>query len=467
MAIPGSGSLGILTCPGGVACTAIAKVVCGGGVGGPQSLCNMFLLAGFSIPQPMTNFHGSTVGDLCMFYLATNCQSINNISAAGTTCTLCAWSFTPNTFSVSTSCTWLHPASPTAPGPTFPGTTQNVVIDANLGAARSGTVCYTPIHCGSIQTITFNQLLNPLPVYGYWGGGYQGNVTGVVNTDRMTFSTSVSAANAGSNLTVARYSVMGISDGKTYGYFLGGVASAVYQTKIDRITFSTSATAANATNMTGAMAYGGSLGDGVTYGYFGGGSSGTNQLAACRLTFSTSAVAANASNLSVARAYVAGMSDGSTYGYFAGGNGTTRLATTDRVVFSTSVISANAGSNLSVAAYSRMGVSDGCTYGYFAGGNTTVYIATTDRIVFSTSTTSAYSSVLTGARVYHAGISSGGALGYWGGGYNGTTYTAVNIIDRITFSTGAIIANGNNLSNYNGSTSWAFFSGSGLSEFKA
>jgi hypothetical protein len=458
MAIPASGSLGIMTCPNG-ACSGIASVVCGGGVGGGQSLINLLNIA--TLGNNMSNFHGSPYGDLVV-----TPTLVSSIVAGGTTYGVVACSYSPNTFTTSTACTWLHPAAPSAPS--IAGTTQNITIDANAGAARCGTVTYTPSHCGTVQTVTLCQLAGVvIPVYGYWGGGYQGNVTGVVNTDRMTFSTSVSAANAGSNLTVARYGVMGISDGKTYGYFLGGVASAVYQTKIDRITFSTSATAANATNMTGAMAYGGSLGDGVTYGYFGGGSSGTNQLAACRLTFSTSAVAANASNLSVARAYVAGMSDGSTYGYFAGGNGTTRLATTDRVVFSTSVISANAGSNLSVAAYGRMGVSDGCTYGYFAGGNTTVYIATTDRIVFSTSTTSAYSSVLTGARVYHAGISSGGALGYWGGGYNGTTYTAVNIIDRITFSTGAIIANGNNLSNYNGSTSWAFFSGSGLSEFKA
>lgn len=150
MAIPGSGALGILTCPGGVACTAISGVVCGT-VTGPQSLCNMFIIAGQSIPGTMTNFHGSIYGDLCVLP-----ATINSISNAGATCAVLACSYSPNTFTVATACTWLHPAAPSAPS--IAGTSQNITIDANAGAARQGTVCYTPSHCGSVQTITLCQV---------------------------------------------------------------------------------------------------------------------------------------------------------------------------------------------------------------------------------------------------------------------------------------------------------------------
>jgi hypothetical protein len=217
----------------------------------------------------------------------------------------------------------------------------------------------------------------------------------------------------------------------------------------------------------------------ISHGYYGGGYCNTaSPYVTClsfRLTFSTTTIAA-ATNLAYPVGHVAGLSDGNTagYGYIAGGLCLTqRYAVTNVITFSTSAIGTNAPSNLSTCAYSRSGLSDGCVYGYWGGGNAGTnpgaYVKTTDQIVFSTRVTSAWSSCLTACRTYHAGISSGGALGYWGGGYNNCAYAGGDIIDKMTFATGVIAANtASNLSNYNGGgCTWAFFGGSGLSEYKA
>jgi hypothetical protein len=127
----------------------------------------MFGIAGVSTPNNMINFHGFIYGDLCV------CPTpIASISAAGATPHTCAISVCPNTFTPATACSWLHPAAPSAPS--LAGTAQNVTVDANAGAARCGTVTYTPSHCGSVQTITFCQLAGVT-----WKCIYMGTTTSV------------------------------------------------------------------------------------------------------------------------------------------------------------------------------------------------------------------------------------------------------------------------------------------------
>jgi hypothetical protein len=149
VSIPATGALGIMTCPNG-ACSGIASVVCGGAVGGGQSLKNLLNIA--TLGNNMSNFHSSTYGDLTVAPLL-----ICSISSAGAVTSVNACSYSPNTFTTSTACTWLHPAAPSAPS--IAGTSQSITVDANAGAARAGTVCYIPSHCGSIQTLTINQLV--------------------------------------------------------------------------------------------------------------------------------------------------------------------------------------------------------------------------------------------------------------------------------------------------------------------
>jgi len=253
-------------------------------------------------------------------------------------------------------------------------------------------------------------------VYGYTLGGYDGSYI-VTTTDRTIFSTSVTAAATAAALSQARYNLpVGISDGAVYGYAMGGVSA--YLTPVvttDRITFSTSIAAASTTSnlvVTRALAAG--VSDGVTYGYITGGftSTGTpvvNVASAERLTFGTGISAASTvSNLSQARRAMPGVSDNATYGYILGGFTGAVVTTTDRITFSTSATAASTTSNLSVARFGASGVSDGNLYGYAMGGYTDASVATTDRITFTTSATAASTtSNLTTTRALGAGLSDG------------------------------------------------------------
>jgi hypothetical protein len=153
MAMPSTGAIGMVSCPNGV-CSSIAGVVCGS-LSGPISLCSMFQQTGQSIPGNMINFHGSTIGDLSITPTLTT-----SIPALGGSYATCLWSATPNTVNVvSSDGSWLVPFSPSVgPNPTYPGYATSLCVCTNAGAARSGTITYTPIHCGSAQVATFCQL---------------------------------------------------------------------------------------------------------------------------------------------------------------------------------------------------------------------------------------------------------------------------------------------------------------------
>ena len=209
------------------------------------------------------------------------------------------------------------------------------------------------------------QAENVSAVYGYAMGGNSG--AAVATTDRITFSTSVTAASTISNLSYARDTGAGVSDGSVYGYVMGGTDinfGVVNDT--DRITFSTSVTAASTvSDLSGDRFWiiGGGVSDGSVYGYaMGGVDYGFTPVATTdRITFSTSVTAASTvSNLSAARRPDGGgSSDGSVYGYAMGGDTNAFVATTDRITFSTSATAASTVSNLSQARYAAAGLSDG------------------------------------------------------------------------------------------------------------
>ena len=248
-------------------------------------------------------------------------------------------------------------------------------------------------------------------IYGYTLGGWSGAT--VTTADRIAFATSVTAASAVSNLSGTRYASSGVSDGAIYGYAMGGdsTGSAAGVATTDRITFSTSITATNtASNLSQVRWYAIPVSDASVYGYALGGNTGAAVATGDRITFSTGATAASTvSNLSQARHQGGGLSDGVTYGYALGGYTGAGVATADRITFSTSVTAASTASNLSQARYAvTAGASDGATYGYSLGGYTTAYVATADRTTFSTSVTAAYTAAnLSQARAYLAGISDG------------------------------------------------------------
>ena len=199
-----------------------------------------------------------------------------------------------------------------------------------------------------------------------------------------------------------------------YGYALGGYSGA-YVATADRITFSTSATAASTvSNLSQARAYPAGMSDCAVYGYTLGGVDGTIRSTADRTTFSTGATAASTvSNVSQARYVLSGFSDGAVYGYAMGGYTGAAVATADRITFSTSVTAASTISNLSAARWGPITISDGAIYGYALGGyNGSSMLATGDRTAFSTGATAASTiSNLSTVRYYGVGAHSVVAYG--------------------------------------------------------
>lgn len=222
--------------------------------------------------------------------------------------------------------------------------------------------------------------------------------TAYTTTDRITFSTWITAANTVSNLSQGRFyqSWTWVSDKVLYWYWCGWYTLNSYVATCDRIVFSTWVTSAR-----------------------------------------------TAANLSTSRYYPWWLSDGATYWYFAWWHSTTRTELTDRITFSTSTTAANTASNLSVARYCEAAISDGVTYWYFSwwSSGSNVKNTLTDRIVFSTSITSAYTTWnLPVWTDFPTWLSDGSIYWYslWGRiGWDTNTAAA----NRITFSTWIYAAN--------------------------
>ena len=72
--------------------------------------------------------------------------SFTDITAAGTTTSVSVTGETTNTFTGSTSDTWLHPQTLTPTPPIPAGISQDIVVDANTStSSRTGTVCYVAL----------------------------------------------------------------------------------------------------------------------------------------------------------------------------------------------------------------------------------------------------------------------------------------------------------------------------------
>ena len=324
-------------------------------------------------------------------------------------------------------------------------TASGLVIANNFGVS-SNTTNFLENRGGQLffngrRVKNINPYAPAVAVYGYALGGTTGAVPGVTTADRLTFSTSATAASTISNLSQARYYPCGVSDISVYGYALGGYSNAAVATT-DRTTFSTSATAAyTAANISSARYAMCPVSDGAVYGYVLGASGGP-LTTADRITFSTSTTAASTiSNLTQARYVGAGVSDAAVYGYALGGNSGVITTTADRLAFSTSVTAASTVSNLSQARSVGCGISDGAVYGYVLGGSGASNASTTaDRLTFSTSITAASTvSNLPAVRSDQTcgSVSDGAVYGYSLGGSSGAYVSAS---DRLTFSTSVVAA---------------------------
>ena len=231
--------------------------------------------------------------------------------------------------------------------------------------------------------------------YGYVGGGYNDEDANYTTVDRFTFSTSTAAAHTDADIHLGRHYGTSNSDGNTYGYpYLGGYASSVNVGLSDRITFSTSVTAAHTDSDLAQGARGGTTnsdwnGTSSTYGYHLGGITSTTGHSkgdqGQRQTFSTGVYALHTdADVSVAKCYGNGLNDNSgIYGYLCGGNSGSRVDVTERLTFSTGVLALNTDSDVPVVT-SGCGGHSSVTNGYLCGGTSGSIEDYIYKIVYST-----------------------------------------------------------------------------------
>lgn len=242
---------------------------------------------------------------------------------------------------------------------------------------------------------------NAVSANGYvCGGDFGGAMT---TADRIVFSTEITSAVTGANLTVARYELVGLVNPDIAAYYLGGVTAAGLSVVADKLTFSSETTAAVTTaNLPNAQAaYQAGVSERSTKAYVAGGYSTpafTVTKKAHKLTFSgESTSAVTTADISTVRYQGCGVTDGSTKGYFLGGattGGGTYQVTADKLTYSSDTTAAQTSANLSLGRGGSQSCSEGTTYGYVLGGRTVSglssgTVGTTDRITFSTDTTAA------------------------------------------------------------------------------
>ena len=248
---------------------------------------------------------------------------------------------------------------------------------------------------------------------GYFAGGnsQSGAANIIATNDKITYSTNTSSAQASANLSQARAGLAGIGGERNKGYFAGGLATfSSYVTTADKLTYSTDSTAAQTTaNLSQARRSFGGVSDGLIKGYFAGGDTNNAVATAEKLTYSTDSTAAQTTaNLTQARIGSTGCSGEGTKGYFTGGytGAGVDVATSNKINYSTDTTASLTTSNLSQARSFLAGISEGSKKGYFAGGQTgSTVVVTADKLTYSTDATAAQTSAnLSQARSTLAGV---------------------------------------------------------------
>jgi hypothetical protein len=317
---------------------------------------------------------------------------------------------------------------------------NNAVNSGNIASGQVGQYQINDYNVGVLNNIRGGD-------YGYFAGGSSSG-TFFATAEKLTYSSDTAAAQTTANLSQGRGGLAGISEGLTKGYFAGGQSlsgAANIIATTDKITYSTNTSSAQASaNLSQARAGLAGVGGERNKGYFAGGLATFSSYVttADKLTYSTDSTAAQTTaNLSQARRSFGGVSDGLIKGYFAGGDTNNAVATAEKLTYSTDSTAAQTTANLTQARIGSTGCSGEGTKGYFTGGYTGagVDVATSDKINYSTDTTASLTtSNLSQARSFLAGISEGSKKGYFAGGNSSGTVVAT--ADKLTYSTDATAA---------------------------
>ncbi len=283
-------------------------------------------------------------------------------------------------------------------------------------------------------------------------------VTMFVTADKTDMSAETTAAVTTANLTGVRTREASIANPSTAGYFTGGTTGATNETctpiaTTEKLTFSSDVTASLTTaTLSEARWTPAALSERSTKGYVCGGSTTTTgnpgvigRVTAEIFTFSSETFAASTSAvLSTARFAVSAMSEGTSKGYFAGGAANDSFpggwrVVADKLTFSTDTTAATTTANISLKRGSLIAGGNGSTKGYWAGGATNAIFnhagTTTDKLTFSSDTTA----VLTSASFDKEGGSSG-SDGNKLIGLGGVNSSAVQVATgiKMTFATDVV-----------------------------
>jgi hypothetical protein len=279
--------------------------------------------------------------------------------------------------------------------------TASALASANLSFARHGAASMS---CNGVKGFVLGG--------GWWNGS--ATVT-VVTGDKLPFATATIAATASSNLTTARQSGAGFSDGAVNGFSLGGNTGSSNATRsavAEMIPFATETTAAQASaNLTAARGGPASMSDAVSTGLTFSGNAASGLVTTCDGTpfVSKTTAVVSAAAVNVAREQLAPVALGPQYGFIFGGvvsDGTTSI---EQVAFGAApVTSALASPVLSALRYGSSAVGDGGSKSFVCGGYNTgsTYLATTDKFTLATRTCAAQASAnLAAAARLPAGMS--------------------------------------------------------------
>jgi len=264
--------------------------------------------------------------------------------------------------------------------------------------------------------------------YGFYGGGYTGSSSNVI--DYIDITTTTGNATDRGDLTVARRELTGVS-GSTYGFYGGGYTSS-YSNVIDYIDITiTTGNAFDKGDLTVARRSPGGV-SGSTYGFYGGGYTGSNSNVIDYIDITiTTGNATDRGDLTVARQQLAGVS-GSTYGFYGGGYSGSNSNVIDYIDITITTGNATDRGDLTVARRGPSGIS-GSTYGFYAGGHLTLNIIDYIDITITTGNAIDRGDLTVGRR--YMGSISGSTYGFYGGGNTGSYSNVIDYID-ITITTG-------------------------------
>lgn len=289
------------------------------------------------------------------------------------------------------------------------------------------------------QTVGELRAGGPTTNFGYFVGG--GNPA-LSTADKVTYSTDTTAQSPSASLSFARQVLFGVGNG-AYGYFIGGYDNNVAYapvTNSDRLTYSTDVTAASpASNLSTATSGGGNTGS-STNGYLAGGYDGSAYLSSVqKLSYATETISASSGNLTSARASVAGTGS-ATIGYFGGGIQPQYESRLDKLTYSDDTVSASPSSFIPGRATFNNATASS-TAAYFGGSlrapgaNSSV-----TKVIFSTDAVSNLpaTGALKAAR-YDIAATGNTTHGYFGGGTPARS-TQLSVMDKLTYSNDTMAA---------------------------